>query len=270
MARFKGSSRFRVLAIALIVALMLGFAANLPARVQAQLQPDSLSSKLPNQWEFTAPRGPGNPIPLNRQGGATRGGCSQASDLNPSLTNSDSLIALVPESVGTTAAEYPTIYWYMPKTSASTVEFALRDENQQTVYSTKFALAKSDKGMVLDTPRIMSLTLPAFSNLSPLKIGQEYQWSLALICNPLNFSENPFVEGRIKRVEADPNLERRISQATPQERVALYAEARLWYETVATLVELQRDRPNSQELKDAINKLLTSVELNTIATQPNS
>lgn len=261
MARFKRSSRFRVLAIALTVALMLGLVANLPARVQAQLQPDSLSSKLPNQWEFTAPRGPGNPIPLNRQGGATR--------TNDCIEIGHSLMALVPESVGTTAAEYPTIYWYMPKTSASTVEFALRDENQQTVYSTKFALAKSDKGMVLDTPRIMSLTLPAFSNLSPLKIGQEYQWSLVLTCNPLDFVK-PFVEGRIKRVEADPNLERRISQATPQERVALYAEARLWYETVATLVELQRDRPNSQELKDAINKLLTSVELNTIATQPNS
>ena len=260
MARFKGSSRFRVLAIALTVALMLGFAVNIPARVQAQLQPDSLSSKLPNQWEFSAPRGPGAPIPDNRQGGATRGGCFQASD---------SLIALVPASVGTTAAEYPTIYWYMPKTSASAVEFILRDENQQTVYSTKFALAKSDKGMVLDTPRIMSLTLPAFSNLSPLKIGQEYQWLLVLTCNPLNFSENPFVEGRIKRVEADQNLERRISQATPQERVALYAETRLWYETVATLVELQRDRPNSKELKDAMDKLLTSVGLNTIATQPN-
>jgi len=265
MARFKRSSRFRVLAIALTVALMLGFAANLPARVQAQLQPDSLSSKLPNQWEFTAPRNPDNPRPLNRQGGATRG--DKCLDIKDSIK--DSLIALVPAFVGTTAAEYPTIYWYMPKTSASTVEFMLRDENQQTVYSTKFALAKSDKGMVLDTPRIMSLSLPAFSNLSPLKIGQEYQWSLVLICNPLNFSENPFVEGRIKRVEADPNLERRISQATPQERVALYAEARLWYETVATLVELQRDRPNSQELKDAMNKLLTSVELNTIATQPN-
>jgi hypothetical protein len=262
MARFKGSSRFRVLAIALIVALMLGFAANLPARVQAQLQPDSLSSKLPNQWEFTAPRGPGNPIPLNRQGGATR--------TNDCIEIGDSLIALVPASVGTTVAEYPTIYWYMPKTSASTVEFMLWDENQQIVYSTKLsALAKSDKGMVLDTPRIMSLTLPAFSNLSPLKIGQEYQWSLVLTCNPLDFVK-PFVEGRIKRVEADPNLERRISQATPQERVALYAEARLWYETVATLVELQRDRPDSKELKDAINKLLTSVELNTIATQPNT
>jgi hypothetical protein len=258
MARFKGSSRFRVLAIALLVALMLGFAVNIPARVQAQLQPDSLSNKLPNQWEFTAPRNPDNPLPDNRQGGATRGGC---------VNESDSLIALVPASVGTTAAEYPTIYWYMPKISASTVDFMLRDENQQTVYSTKFALAKSDKGMVLDTPRIMSLTLPAFSNLSPLKLGQEYQWSLILTCNPLDFSAQPFVEGKIKRVEADPNLERRISQATPQERVALYAEARLWYETVATLVELQRDRPNSKDLKDAMDKLLTSVGLNTIATQ---
>jgi hypothetical protein len=171
MARFKRSSRLKILAIALAVALMLGLAVNVPARVQAQSKPDSLTSKLPDQWEFRAPRGPGDKSPDNRVGGASRPG-------DQCIPKDDSLVALVPASVGATTAEYPTVYWYMPQTSASAVDFMLQDANQQDVYYTKYLLAKSAKGVVENTPRIMSLSLPAFSNLSPLKIGQEYKWSL--------------------------------------------------------------------------------------------
>jgi hypothetical protein len=154
----------------------------------------------------------------------------------------------------------------MPQTSASVAEFMLQDANQQNVYYTYYLLAKSAKGMVENTPRIMSLSLPAFSNLSPLKIGQEYKWSLLLTCgDPTDKSGLPYVEGKIKRVAADPALVRRISQATPQDRVALYADARLWYETLSTLIELQRDRPNSTEVAEALDKLLTSVGLDKIS-----
>lgn len=251
MARFKRSSRFTLISLALLFALTFGLVVNIPTGVQAQLKSDPLSSKLPNQWEFKAPRGE-DPPPDNRQGGATRGDdCIQGSNL----------VALVPLSGGVTTAEYPTIYWYMPKTSAPAIEFVLRDANQQTVYSTKYALAKSEKGVVADTPKIMSLTLPAFTNISPLKIGQEYKWSLVLVCNPVDLSAPPSVEGKIKRVETNPTLAGLLNKATPQERVALYAEARIWYEALSTLVELQRDRPNSQEFGEAMNKLLTSVGL---------
>ncbi len=256
MARFKRSSRFTLISITLLIALTFGLVVNIPTGVQAQLKSDSLSSKLPNQWEFKAPRSE-DPLPDNRQGGATRG--------DDCIQGNNSLVALVPVSGGVTTAEYPTIYWYMPKTSASAMEFVLRDANQQTVYSTKYALAKSEKGVVVDTPKIMSLTLPAFTNISPLKIGQEYQWSLVLVCNPADLSAQPFVEGKIKRVETNPTLAGLLNKATQRERVALYAEARIWYEALSTLVELQRDRPNSREFGEAMNKLLASVGLETIA-----
>lgn len=260
MARFK-PSRFTLLAIALLVALTFGLVVSTSSAVQAQLKSDPLSSKLPTQWEFQAPRGE-DPIPDNRQGGATRG--------DDCITGNASLAALVPASGGITTADYPTIYWYMPATSASAVEFVLRDANQQVVYSTRYALAKSAKGVVVDTPKIMSLALPAYTNLSPLKIGQEYQWSLVLSCNPLDLSGQLFIEGKIKRVQADPTLAELVSKATPQERLALYAKARVWYETLSTLVELQRDRPNNPEVIEAMNKLLTSVGLNTIPQRPVS
>ena len=264
MARFKRSSRLKILAIALAVALMLGLAVDIPARVQAQSKPDSLTSKLPDQWEFRAPRAPGDKTPDYREGGVTRG--PEDGNGDNCIEKDDLLVALVPSSVGATTAEYPTIYWYMPKTWASVAEFRLQDADDQVVYYTKYFLAKSAKGMVENTPRIMSLSLPAFSNISPLKIGQEYQWSLWLTCgDPIDKSGRPYVEGKIKRVAADPALVRRISQATPQDRVALYADARLWYETLSTLIELQRDRPNSREVAEALDKLLTSVGLDKIS-----
>lgn len=255
MARWKRSSRFTIPVFALAIAFVLALTVNVPAQVQAQLTPNSLSRQLPDQWEFRAPQGPEGSIPDNRQGGASRG--------DQCIEGIDSLKALVPVAGGTTTAEYPTIYWYMPETSASAAEFTLKDANQQVVYSTKYILAKSNKGVVEDTPSIMSLTLPAFTNLSPLQIDQEYHWSLALICNPLDLSGQPVVEGKIKRVETNPMLALRVNQAMPQERVALYANARIWYETLSSLVELQRERPDSPEVTEAINKLISSVGLNT-------
>jgi hypothetical protein len=77
-----------------------------------------------------------------------------------------------------------------------------------------------------------------------------------------------YVEGAIKRVEADPTLAQRLQRATPQERVAIYAKAQLWYEALGTLAELRRDRPNDPVLADAWTQLLDSVKLDTISRQP--
>jgi len=254
MAWFTRSLRFTILATIVAVALTLGQAVNVPAQESGALRADSLSNKLPNQWEFSPPSGPTGSAPVNTQGGATRGGCNE--------DNSSPPIPLVPASrMGLTVAEYPTVSWYMPPTSASAVEFVLRDAKDNEIYRAKYALAKSEEGCVLGTSNIMSLTLPAFASLSPLEIGQEYRWELALIYES---QERVASDGKIKRVEADPTLELRAQEATPQERVALYADKRLWYNALTTLVELRRDRPNDKELEDALDKLLKSAGLNSV------
>lgn len=194
---------------------------------------------------------------MNRQGGATRGEeCVEP--VGAKVT------ALVPDSgVGATAAPYPTVFWYMPKSSASEVQLMLQDANQQEIYSARYTLAKSSDGSVVGSPGIMSLSLPAFTNLSPLEVGQAYHWTLGLTCPPDSSGESKIdsFDGGIVRVKPDPTLAQRIQQATPQERVALYANAGLWYETVGSLVELRRDRPNDNELTQAWNKLLNSIGL---------
>lgn len=263
MAWFKRSLRISFLATVLAVALTLGLAVNLSAQMPSSLSSASVSSRLPNQWEFSAPTGPGKSIPDNRMGGGTRG----PGDEESCLQSNASLTALVPASgIGETASPYPTVFWYMPQSSASEVEFVLRNTKEEEIFSAKYTLAKSAQRSATNVPGIMSLSLPAFANLSPLEVGQEYRWTVALVCNAIDRSSDITAEGGIRRVELNPTLAQSVQQATSLERVALFANARpkLWYETLGTLVELQRDYPNDADLKQAWNKLLNSVGLDTM------
>jgi hypothetical protein len=259
MAWFTRSSRFTMLV--LTVALILGLAVKVPAQVLTQSGSSSLGSELVRA--FSPPVAPGADLPDSREGGATRGQC---------IAGAKHLTALVPVSgIGQTLEEHPTIYWYMPKISsgeeqAPALEFTLRDAKNQKVYSAQYPLTKSAEGMVA-TPGLMSLRI---DQSYPIKIGQEYRWELRLMCDYTGSdrSDDEVVTGGFKRVEADPNLALRLQQAIPQERVAIYATAQLWYEMLGTLIELRRDRPNDQNLADAWDKLFNTVHLDKIAKEP--
>ena len=264
MVWFKRSLRYTILTAILALVLTLGLEAGLSAQVVTLLQPrpsSSLSGKLPNRWNFNPPRGRG--ISINRQGGATRG--SECLQRNSILT------ALVPASgVGATAAPYPTIFWYMPKSAAPEMELVLENDQEQQIYSAQYSLAKSSDGTIQGTPGVMSLALPAYANLPPLEIGQDYYWKLAVICDPSDRSSDVIIGGGIVRVKPSSSLAQSIQRATPQERVALYANDGLWYETVETLVKLRRERPNDTDLTQAWNKLLNSVDLDTTFRTPET
>lgn len=256
MARFTRSSRFTGIVIA--VAFMVGLVINLPTSVKAQST--SLGSQL--ESSFRPPRSD-SPAPENREGGATR---------SPCIRGDKPLVALVPVSgVGNTASDSPTVFWYMPELSpedapAPVIEFLLRDANKQEVYSTKYQLAKTASGVV-GSPGLMSLNV---SNIYPLKINQEYHWELTLMCDAKSpdRSQDTFVEGAVKRIEANPATTLRLQRATPLERVGIYARELYWYDTLATLVQLRRDRPTDPILADAWAKLFDSVNLNTISKEP--
>jgi hypothetical protein len=265
MAQLKHLLRFTILA-ALTFALTLALAVNLPTRVQATLVQSSLGTKLANA--FRPPSGTGTPV--NTQGGATRGPCMKK--------NSKPFLAVVPAPKtgekfwkGETVAEYPTIFWYMPEirpdgAPAPAVEFVLNDANEQEIYSAEYPLTKSTEG-VAGVPGIMSLTV---SSLYPLELGREYHWQLTLMCNSQDSdrSEDTYIDGGFMRIKPDPNLTLRSQRGNLQDRVALYAENKLWYETLTALSELRRDRPTDPTLTDAWNKLLTSVGLDIIAQEP--
>jgi hypothetical protein len=183
------------------------------------------------------------------------------------------ITALVPVAGGETAAESPTVFWYMPKMSdkngeapAPEMEFMLSDAKGTEIFHANYGLTKSANGDV-GTPGIMSLTLPG-----PLQVGQDYKWQLRVKCDAKGFdrSNDQFAEGILKRVAGDPNLELRAQQASPEERIILYARANHWYEMLANLVALRRDRPNDPTVVDAWNKLFAVVKLDAVSIQSRS
>ncbi|EGJ29481.1 MULTISPECIES: DUF928 domain-containing protein [Moorena] len=266
MAWLTRSSKFTLLTVALAFSL----AVNLPAQVQAQASSSlgrELIEKIPNHWEsylseYDPPSDDGNGTPsdLGRPGGTRGPGGTKATKCQKS--NLKNPVALVPSSgMGTTVAEYPTFSWYMPcieSASGLYLKFVLKDAYEKEVYSVKYPLP--------DTVNhgIRSITLPTFVNLPPLEVNQNYDWQVRLI-DPGDSSNNIYIDGGVKRVEEAPNLAERLKQATPQQRVVIYANDRLWYETLTTLVELRRQRPNDENLAEAWNKLLDSVGLGAIA-----
>jgi Domain of Unknown Function (DUF928) len=266
MAWLTHSSRL----FSLLTALALGLAANIP--VQAQ----SLSTKIPNQWEFSPPSGPtSNPLPDNREGGGIRGDC--IADNNPNTVP----IALVPKSgVGTTIAQYPTIFWYMPKTKAWGVQVVVRDANNKEVYSIKYPFAKYPQTIinkegkpeagyfVVGSPGIMSFTLPASSGLSGLEMGEEYHWQLSLMCDEIDRSGDFYINGGFQRVEDRAGLASRVEQLPMEEQFAMYLDKRLWYEALGALVEMRREKPNDRNLSEAWDKLLKSAALDNAIGEP--
>ncbi|NEQ39033.1 MAG: DUF928 domain-containing protein [Okeania sp. SIO3I5] len=187
--------------------------------------------------------------PKRESSGSTRGGGHRG---NGCTTVPSNLTALMPgDNAGTTIASNPKFFVYVPESEAKSAEFEITDKSGKNVYSTNLDIS--------DTSGIVKLTLPKDVSL---KTNKEYTWIFQVICDPLDYSVNKFVEGTIKKVEISSELENSLKNATPLEQAEIYAKARIWNETIATLAELRNSNPTAWE------QLLTSVGLKEIASEP--
>lgn len=140
--------------------------------------------------------------------------------------------------------------------------FTLLDEDNKIVYETQVTLP-SQAGVV-------SFSLPDTGTLAPLKVGKPYKWYFSIVHSFDNGSKDHLVQGWIQRVSPSPDLSRKLEQAASKNRLALYAAAGIWHDTLATLAELRRSTPNDATLVQQWEELLKSeaVELNAIAKEP--
>lgn len=166
--------------------------------------------------------------------------------------------------MGVTVAEHPTFWFYNPYelTPDRTVEFVLQDENGNDVYSTSFAGSGT-------TPGVIGFELPPTA--APLEVGKMYQWYFVISCEPngsVPDDNSVLVKGWVHRIALQPSLQSRLKQATPLEKVSLYAKADIWHEAITSLAKLRRQNPDDAALKSEWTKLLQSVDLEAIAPEP--
>ncbi|MDF5725603.1 MAG: DUF928 domain-containing protein [Rhizonema sp. PD37] len=202
--------------------------------VQAQQSQNRFNLVEKIQHFFFGTRSIGTPTGRQR-GGAVRGRCSKLGN---------QIIALVPSTkertpfVEQTINERPTFWFYVPYSEIN-AEFVMINSQNKAFYATTFLLNKQ--------PGIIELKLP--QTIPPLQQSNEYRWVFSAICDPKNRATDAIVNGTLKRIPINPELNNQLKTASAQEQVSLYTENKLWYETLTTLSEVQYNEPQNAQIK---------------------
>lgn len=215
----------------------------LPTQVQAHSREGTLISQA-----FEAPN---RDAPPRTAGGGVRGvSC---------VSGSVPLTALMPaNSLPLTVADSPTLFWYIPQSTAQEAKFVLMDDQKkEVIYQTRMPIPKQ--------AGIVSLKLPTNK---PLKVGKMYYWSLAIVCDADDSAANALADGWIERTEVSQALMDKLNSGGDRARPAAYATAGIWYDALQSLVDLRRQSPNDPTLVSDWEKLLTSVGLKSLVQQP--
>lgn len=169
------------------------------------------------------------------------------------ITKDNPMVAIRPISPGTlTASNTPQVFFYLPKPKSATgkpltLEVVVSDRTDRLKYSQSKYELQGQQGIV-------GVPLPT----SQLELNKEYEWSVTLVCDENDRSNDQLVRGVIKRMQPSAQLQQQLAKATPEERVALYAENGFWQDTLMTLTELRLQRPSDTSLKSDWETLIKS------------
>ncbi|MFB2983716.1 DUF928 domain-containing protein [Microseira sp. BLCC-F43] len=199
---------------------------------------------------------PGKGIPRRGTAGGGSRPVSSACDPSKRTVSSATLTALSPGShLGLTQSSRPKFLVYVPQTTAQTMEFSLFDEQMNGVYQMNFPVANRTGLIRIELPE----------NAPSLVKDKPYYWTVALICNPNERTEDMVVGGWIERTELNDSLKQELAKLRGLDRVSFYAKRGFWYDAVNTLVELGQAEPGNLALAASWAEVLKSVGLEAIA-----
>lgn len=192
------------------------------------------------------------PPKTNNRAGGSRG-CGIWTEATPNMS---ALILLTPNNrVGKTVATPPTFAWFVRDAGSWPMEFRLYEYDPSSQKNTLITEIKDES--FKSTPGIMVLSLA--KSLPKLSIDKRYLWQVELKCNPKYPSSNFLAEAEFKVVVLDRELNRRLSSTQSEsERTALYIQADLWYEALATVLVVP-SRENGRTISQMRLSLLKEV-----------
>jgi Domain of Unknown Function (DUF928) len=175
------------------------------------------------------------------------------------------IIALLPEKAlgGLTTSKQPILWLSLNNVQADKMVIEVLENGKKFASST--ATMPVSNGLVR-----INLTGPAGPEL---KVGGKYSWSVTFPCESgLNCQQNeesPEVTGWVTRSTLNTRQEKAIGKAmTAREKAAIYAEAGIWYDSVATLGTLRGENPQDTTIQADWASLLESAGLAEQAKTP--
>jgi Domain of Unknown Function (DUF928) len=203
---------------------------------------------------------PVSTIAISNEGRNSDGSCAM---INRNIQPQDrtkkaaSIVPLLPpNNFGLTVSSNPTFFAYIPKTSAIAVEFTLKNQKERRIYQQRVSLTTS--------PSIVSFRLPITKFL---EVRKDYKWLISLVCESGKSKDN-FSEGIIRRVIPDPELIEKLENASPIDRVILYAKFGIWHEALAEIVKLRLSEPSNDDLNAIWLDLLKSANSESLVNTP--
>ena len=166
------------------------------------------------------------------------------------------LDVLAPDDIGLTTQEQPSLFWFQSRPSRAKFELTVLQEN-------KVKPLVQISGEEAGKAGIQRLKLSEHG--AKLVPGVEYQWIVALVTDPDNRSTDLIASGVIKRVAPGVELNEKIAQAAPPALAAVYADAGIWYDTLAALSDQIERAPKDNALRQARADLLRQVGLKAAA-----
>ncbi len=217
--------------------------------------------------DFKPPR---RGIPGRREGGGTRGAVADPCG-DP---RSAAFAALMPKTnFGLTTAEFPRFFWSVPRTKARFAEFTLHEavaadaknpdqkmSDRALVYRTTFRIS-GEAG-------VANMGLPTNAGIPGLAAGQDYHWTVSLICNTQDRKKDVKVEGWVQRVAPDAALSSQLFKANASDRPQIYATNGIWLDTLTSLADLRYASPLDTKLDQTWADLLKAIELPNSAPLP--
>ena len=210
-------------------------------------QPAASQSGSNNNEPLPLYQPPKKLTPRARVGGGLRG----ADGTDPVL------VALVPDHVGLTVKQAPSLNWFLSKPTSLPIRFTLIDTRSiKPIYEGS-----------ISTPvqaGIQSLNLKELS--LTLEPDVQYRWYISAIRNPDSPSQDIVAGGMIERCEFSTCLvEMEADLSCDRESVLRNAVRGFWYDAVSCLCDLIKTNPQNASFIRMRAALLKQVGLNGVA-----
>ena len=226
------------LVIGMLSTATVGVAADTPTAAQVRQQEES---PLP---VYTPPK---KLLPRARVGGTLRGTDSAETEI----------VALVPDHVGLTVKQTPTLNWFLSKPTPYPLKFTINDDRKvRPIYEGSLATPQAAGVQSIDL-KALGLTLEP---------NVQYRWFVSASPNPESPSRDIVAGGMIERCEFSECLTvTSVNVTCDRESVRTNALIGFWYDAMGCVCSLIEKEPADPSLRRLRAALLRQVGLNGVA-----
>jgi len=151
-----------------------------------------------------------------------------------------SLYVLAPNHTALTTRAQPSLFWYQSGPASTRFELTVVEPKKPK----PLLKVEADKA---DQPGIHRLLLARYNiTLTP---GVLYKWTIALVPDQANRSQDVIASGTIQRAEPDAQLTAASADAQGLDKAALYAGKGFWYDALEAVTDEINASPKNREIR---------------------